>query len=245
MFPQALQHSVMGTALQNPTVDAASPDSTDEGSFGTDRRAGRMGRRVPHTGVSRDSAVPLIQMKAVQQLDRQAQASDDPLNGLEVAAAATPARAASSGGGERCEAGDIRRHPFVRLPLVNPRDVRRRFREQFALSLHFVELLGEKMNTVKWWAQFVKKFDTDFFLSEPARMERTEELSKLVNRLSAALAIYKEGKRPPVMEVIELKRAVLTQQYRGSQLSNPLWKLWVQDDIEFCCNYSEWSQKFS
>ena len=312
MYPQALQHRVMGTALQNPTVDATSPDSTGEGSFGIDRLAGIMGRRIPHTGVSRDSAVPLIQMKAVQQLDRQAQASDDPLNGLEVAAAATPARAASSGGGERCEAGDIRRHPFVRLPLVNPRDIRRRFREQFALSLHFgrsspmqsyttmrrlfakasltpedvemlmteaellasyaavklsnplkkrtanylfvklsylfmafdhlvcaVELLGEKMNTVKWWAQFVKKFDTDFFLSEPARMERTEELSKLVNRLSAALAIYKEGKRPPVMEVIELKRAVLTQQYRGSQLSNPLWKLWVQDDIEFCCNYSE------
>ncbi|CDI79710.1 hypothetical protein EAH_00045350 [Eimeria acervulina] len=306
MYPQALQHRVIGTSLQNPTVDATSPDSTDEGSFGTDRRTGIVGRRNSQGGLRHDSAVPLIQMKTVQQLESQAQAFEDTLGGVGRSVSIPALRAPNSDPGEPSKGGDVRLHPFVRLPVVNPRDIRRRFRAEFALLLRFprqspmesyttmrslfakasltpeeiqtlireaelvacyandkltrplkrrranylfvklssifmafdhlvrtIELLGEKMNTGSWWAQFVQRFHTDYCFSERGRNERTEMLNKLVNRLSAALSIYKGGRRPAFTEIIELKRAIISHAYKRTQLSNPLWKLWMDDDNKF------------
>ncbi|CDJ32598.1 uncharacterized protein EMH_0076270 [Eimeria mitis] len=57
------------------------------------------------------------------------------LLGTSPAAQAVPAT--SSGGGEPCEATDISLHPFVRLPAVNPKDVRRSFHAERALAPYF------------------------------------------------------------------------------------------------------------
>ncbi|CDI77642.1 hypothetical protein, conserved, partial [Eimeria acervulina] len=309
MFPQALQHSAMGTALQNPTVDATSPAVTNAAPFETDRRAGIVGRGDSHGGLRHDSSVPLIQMKAVQQLERQAHAFDGTFCAVGRSVSIPALRAPNSDPGEPSKAGDVRLHPFVRLPVVNPRDIHRIFRAEFALSLRFpkpspmesyttmrslfakasltpeeiktlireaelvacyandkltrplkrrranylfvklssifmafdhlvctIELLGEKMNTGSWWAQFVQKFHTDYCFSERGRNERTEMLNKLVNRLSAALSIYKDGRRPAFTEIIELKRAIISHAYKRTQLSNPLWKLWMEDDNKFACS---------
>ncbi|CDI87846.1 hypothetical protein EPH_0064470 [Eimeria praecox] len=101
-----------------------------------------------------------------------------------------------------------------------------------------IELLGDKMNTDSWWPEFVQKFRIDYRFPEAARTKKTEMLNKLVNRLTSALAIYKTGRRPPLEDVVELKRAILAQAYKGSQLAHPLWELWIRDDREFC-GYSD------
>ncbi|CDJ53360.1 hypothetical protein, conserved [Eimeria brunetti] len=98
-----------------------------------------------------------------------------------------------------------------------------------------VELLGDKMNTGAWWTKFTQKFRTEYFFPEEARTVRTEILNKFVNRLSAALSVYKKLKRPPFHEIIELKRMILNHSYKGSQLSHRLWQLWIQDDQAFSC----------
>ncbi|CDJ29820.1 uncharacterized protein EMH_0052940 [Eimeria mitis] len=96
-----------------------------------------------------------------------------------------------------------------------------------------IEILGEKMNTGRWWREFAEKFQTEYSLTVNTTKERTVALTKLVNRLSSALSIYKEGRRPPLSDIIQLKREIITQAYRNSQLSNSLWKLWLQDDEDF------------
>ena len=98
-----------------------------------------------------------------------------------------------------------------------------------------IQLLGDKMNTDKWWPQFVKKFRTEYYFPETSPMRKTRALNKLVNRLSSALSVYKSGRRPDLREVVELKRIVITNAYRETQLWNPLWKIWMEDDDdEFC-----------
>ncbi|CDJ31235.1 uncharacterized protein EMH_0065200 [Eimeria mitis] len=95
------------------------------------------------------------------------------------------------------------------------------------------ELLGEKMNTGKWWPEFVQLFRTDYRLSEIGGTRVGRMRKRLVNRLSAALAIYKQGKRPAPKEIIELKRVGLTQVSKDSHMSHRLWQLWIQDDKDF------------
>ncbi|CDJ51474.1 hypothetical protein EBH_0000760 [Eimeria brunetti] len=96
-----------------------------------------------------------------------------------------------------------------------------------------IHILGDKMLASSWWGEFASKFETDFIFPNAGFSTKTRMLSRLVNRLSAALSIYKKGNRPPLAEVIALKRRVLTQKCKGSQLMHPLWKLWLQDDDEF------------
>ncbi|CDJ51479.1 hypothetical protein EBH_0000820 [Eimeria brunetti] len=106
----------------------------------------------------------------------------------------------------------------------------------FMLFDHLVcarKILGDKMLAHRWWDEFASKFETEFRLPSSASMEKTRLLNRHVNRLSVALSIYKKGDRPPPAEVIELKRLILTQQCKGSQLTHPLWKLWLKDDNQF------------
>lgn len=274
-YPQSAQRLTVETSLRNPTV----------GASGT------------------------ALMTRIEQEEHAPRGFDVTWNGLEVSASTRAVQATGSDGEGPCEAGELHLHPFVRLPVVNPDDVQRSFRVQFALSFRFsrcspmrsyttmrslfaktlltphdvetlmeeaeqlasyaadkltrqqgrctanylvtklsslfmvfdhlvctIQLLGDKMNTGSWWTEFVRKFHTDYFFPETARTERTETLNTLVNRLSSALAIYKSGRRPPLREVIDLKRTILTMAYKGSQLSHPLWKLWIQDDTDFYCS---------
>lgn len=212
----------------------------------------------------------------------------------------------------RTETRDMLMHPYVRLPVVDPKNVRRSFRREFALSMcvretspmklytamrdlflkpalnaedveellstaerlasyariklawthmrpapfHLarkmasiivaldylvctVELLGEKMDAKNWWDLFVQQL----YLEIPASSGKSvgnasAALKKIVRRLTAALNIYKAGQRPPRDEVIELKRLIFTKLNTHCQFQNPLWDLWVADDVEFMSSAS-------
>ncbi|CDJ36636.1 uncharacterized protein EMH_0092450 [Eimeria mitis] len=102
-----------------------------------------------------------------------------------------------------------------------------------------LELLGDKMDAQSWWAEFVRKFHTDYHLPEAGRTRRARFLSRLVNRLSSALSVYKEGRRPALGEVIDLKRAIIAEANAEGQLTNPLWELWMDDDKAFFSSSSD------
>ncbi|CDJ59466.1 hypothetical protein EMWEY_00057600 [Eimeria maxima] len=260
---------------------------------------------IAHSDKDQGVAVLATQKEPVKALEQPATSVDVDLNISHKSASATALEAIGSRGDERCDPGDIRLHPFVRLPVVKQEDVRRTFRVEYAVSPEFgrpspmesfmtmrnlfakasltaeevdrllleaetlasyaldrlsrhhnkhtakyifvklssvfmvfdslictIEVLGEKMNASKWWPHFVQNFSTEYYFTE---VGKTEQLNRLVNRLSSALAIYKTGNRPPLQEVIDLKRTIITEAHKGSQMSHPLWKLWLQDDKEFSC----------
>ncbi|CDJ51475.1 hypothetical protein EBH_0000770 [Eimeria brunetti] len=228
-------------------------------------------------------------------------------SGVPASATSAQRKRSSEGNNQGCmENQDLVLHPFVRLPAVNPQDVRRYFRPVYALTLKLnivspmrsfmemrklfakpsltaeevdtlmleaenlanyakdklvgpttsgkpsyifrklsplfmvfdclmctIETLGDKMLASSWWDEFASKFETEFSIPFDGKFEQTRTLSRLVNRISEALSIYKQGRRPPLTEIIELKRGILTQKCKGSQLQHPLWKFWLKDDDEF------------
>ncbi|CDJ29821.1 LOW QUALITY PROTEIN: uncharacterized protein EMH_0052950 [Eimeria mitis] len=79
------------------------------------------------------------------------------------------------------------------------------------------EVLGDKMNAGRLWGEFAQKFRADYFLPGTGRKLRQRALKRLVNRLSYALSIYKEARRPALQEIIELKGAIITLPYKASQ----------------------------
>ncbi|CDJ49856.1 hypothetical protein, conserved [Eimeria brunetti] len=311
--PQPFQQRVLEIAPPDPAVGAALTAYTDAGSVATFNKLSDSGidGSIPPTDVGRKSGVQPIQKKAVQQLDEKS-ADSFTVSAIEGSAPAAAAEAASSGGGKPCGAENIRLHPFVHLPVVNPRDIPRSFRPQFALSHDLrimspmesyttmrklfakasltsrdaeslireaellsnyariklgrpykrvtasylfkklssvfmvfdhlvctIEVLGDKMDTNSWWAEFVQQFRTDFLFPDEAGKEKTKALNKVVNRLSSALSVYKTGKRPELKEIIELKRIILSMPYKRSQSSHRLWKLWIQDDKKFSSSAGE------
>ncbi|CDI83028.1 hypothetical protein EAH_00032290, partial [Eimeria acervulina] len=135
MYPQALQHSAVGTALQNPTVDAASLASTDTGSFGTDSPAGTVGRGNFPGGFGYGNSVLMWQAEIVQQRGSQAQAANGTLDASEISESARGGPVTSGDERERCNAPDIRQHPFVRLPEVNPESICTKFCPSRALLI--------------------------------------------------------------------------------------------------------------
>ncbi|CDJ64003.1 hypothetical protein, conserved [Eimeria necatrix] len=212
----------------------------------------------------------------------------------------------------RTETRDMLMHPYWRLPVVDPKNVRRSFRREFALSMYVrettpmklytamrglflkpaldaedveelistaerlasyariklawkhmrpapfhlarkiasiivaldylvctVELLGEKMDAKNWWDLFVQQLYLEIPVSSGKFVGNASvALKKMVRRLSAALIIYKAGKRPPRDEVIELKRLIFTKLNTHCQFQNPLWDLWVEDDLKFMSSAS-------
>ncbi|CDJ30174.1 uncharacterized protein EMH_0055930 [Eimeria mitis] len=310
---QALQQMVVGTVTGHPKGETSSAASSSADSVGTfikptgGKPTGGVDHGVVRPAVGQESGGGmLVQMETGQRIDKPKGSIAFTSHALKESGSATAVGATSSGGGEPCMSKHIHQHPFVRLPAVNPEDIRRHFsefiflpfdrkadspmgaymimRRLFAKPLltagdvetlmanaeqlvryatfkltrpdnihaasrrfmklsslfmvfdHLVctiELLGEKMDTDSWWPGFVTKFQTDYDLPEKARMKRTSMLSQLVNRLSRALSIYKQRRRPPLQEVIELKRLVIREAYNIGQMANPLWQLWMQDDKEF------------
>ncbi|CDI81649.1 hypothetical protein EAH_00062480 [Eimeria acervulina] len=312
-YPEAGQRRVGETVLQMQTADA---DATglaipNVGSSGNDRFAGIVGQSDSHAGLSHYSSLQVLQMGTVQQPEHQGQASDGTLDALGESEASRGERGTSSEDGEMCEVRDIDQHPFVRLPVVDRRNICTRFCVQRALfidlnvlgpmdsymtlrslfakasltaedvdalmnsaerlvnyavfklkqqcerttssyvakklaSLFMVfdalvsvtELLGESMNIRLWWRKFVDMFPTDHFRAPGARLRKTRALNMLINRLSSALSAYKSGKRPPLREIISLKKEILTSLTKDCQFTNPLWSLWLKDDEDFTCSSS-------
>ncbi|CDJ51476.1 hypothetical protein EBH_0000780 [Eimeria brunetti] len=248
---------------------------------------------------------PPEQMDGKQQLE----AISGPASGVPASASSVQIKRSSEGNDQgSMEDQGLALHPFVRLPAVDPQDVRRYFRTAYALTLKLnivspmhsfmqmrklfakpsltaeevetlmfeaenlanyakdklrspfsirkpsytfrklsslfmvfdylmctIETLGDKMLASSWWDEFASKFETEVTFVVPSERvsQQTRKLSNLVNRISEALSIYKQGRRPPLADVIELKRGILMHQYKGSQLRHPLWMLWLKDDDEF------------
>ncbi|CDI85375.1 hypothetical protein, conserved [Eimeria praecox] len=199
-------------------------------------------------------------------------------------------------------------HPYVKLPVVNPEDVRRTFRrniafssvlfERFSLNIYVrmralfakpslkasqvdallsqceylvnyalhrltaaptkllpffvsrklaelffmfdyvvctIELLQEKMDTGSWWEEFVSNFYTEYYFPADYQSKRDSRrrLPTLINRLSKALSIYKEGARPPPQDIITLKRSIFKLLGKHGLFEHDLWNLWKKDDADY------------
>ncbi|CDJ56761.1 hypothetical protein EMWEY_00058310 [Eimeria maxima] len=95
-------------------------------------------------------------------------------------------------------------------------------------------LLGKKMDAKIWWSDFVGRFHTDFNFEPRTNTQRvTEGIVELIQQLSAALTIYKTGKRPSNGTVIQLKRDILSNLRNSCIFENPSWILWEEDDSRF------------
>ncbi|CDJ31796.1 uncharacterized protein EMH_0069820 [Eimeria mitis] len=127
---QDLQQRVVSTVARHPTVETSSVASTSARSLQTSSKPGRGGAgSMPRADVGQDRQVQSTEMDAAQQLQQPAGGTNVSLDALEGSLSATAVRGTSSGGREPCMSKDIREHPFVRLPVVNPEDIPRNFRE--------------------------------------------------------------------------------------------------------------------
>ncbi|CDJ36289.1 uncharacterized protein EMH_0075710 [Eimeria mitis] len=303
---ESLYQSVDDNAPRQPMVEATPAASTSTGSMGVLGDVADADRRTPRADVGQENAAQSTHMEAVQQPEQPEEAFAAALGSWRGPASASAASTTSSESGEPCGAAGIEKHPFVRLPVVNPKDIHRRFRSEFVLSLYYndvspmtsyvtmrslfakdsltatevetlmseaellanyaasklskpskrssasyivrkmaslfmafdylvctIEILGENMDTASWWEKFVQMFQTDYTFPEHTSLLKTQELNRLVNRLSDALAVYKQKKRPKFKEIISLKRTILTKFSKGSQFSHPSWQAWIQDDLNF------------
>ncbi|CDJ44054.1 hypothetical protein, conserved [Eimeria tenella] len=94
-----------------------------------------------------------------------------------------------------------------------------------------IEVLGDQMDVGSWWEPFAQSFVTDFaFPASSMRTQKARERIRLANRLSAALSIYKKGIRPPLEEIVDLKRILFRKVREYTQFRHPLWLLWIHDD---------------
>ncbi|CDJ59744.1 hypothetical protein, conserved [Eimeria maxima] len=132
-YPTVFQQSAQRTVWQSAKAEAASAAPISAGAVAvstTTEVGGIGGRGIASADVGWKGGLP---QQGVQNLENDGQASDIPLIGLQQSAAANMWEASSR---EEifCEPGDIRMHPFVRLPVAKGLPPNRRFRAQFALS---------------------------------------------------------------------------------------------------------------
>ncbi|CDI84765.1 hypothetical protein EPH_0059140 [Eimeria praecox] len=94
-----------------------------------------------------------------------------------------------------------------------------------------IQLLGARMQAHLWWDTFTESFNMNFSL--PAPGSRGKELTNfhidLARRLRAAIKIYKRGVRPPLLEVIALKRLLFCSPFGRHRLKHPKWDPWRKD----------------
>lgn len=95
-----------------------------------------------------------------------------------------------------------------------------------------LELLGDSMVPWEWWEEFTKLFDTEERFPPPTENTRQKVAfaMELSNRLSEALAIYKTGKRPPLQDIIEIKRMLFCSRFSPQPFQEPMWEPWRQDN---------------
>ncbi|CDJ54067.1 hypothetical protein, conserved [Eimeria brunetti] len=98
-----------------------------------------------------------------------------------------------------------------------------------------IELLGECMQLPLWWERFAAGFNINYYIPVlPVGGNRVSKfLNKLTTRLAAALKIYKTGRRPPLREVILLKRLLFCHPLGKHQFKHQKWHPWRRDGGKF------------
>ena len=93
------------------------------------------------------------------------------------------------------------------------------------------EVLGRYMLLPVWWNTYVSAFHTnyDFPVSAVGMTELAGFNTELAKRLVAALEIYKQGMRPPLMEVVALKRLLFCYPLGRHRLKDGKWDDWRKD----------------
>ncbi|CDJ59465.1 hypothetical protein EMWEY_00057590, partial [Eimeria maxima] len=119
-----------GTVWPSPAVEATLAAPTTAGSMRASDEHGGGIVKTPRTKARRKRAKLSTQVNAVEQHGRLQEASDVTSGGIGRSVSDEDGLAAAR---VPCIRGDIRLHPFVRLPAVNPKHIRRSFRERFAL----------------------------------------------------------------------------------------------------------------
>ncbi|KAL8443907.1 hypothetical protein Emed_006502 [Eimeria media] len=97
------------------------------------------------------------------------------------------------------------------------------------------EILGLNLPSNWWWSSFIESFPQKDIVKEPRKdvKEAAHVNYALLKRLFAALDIYKTGVRPPVKEVLSLKRKLLCSQTTLTYFRTSRWNPWRIDDEEF------------
>ncbi|CDJ46864.1 hypothetical protein EBH_0013820 [Eimeria brunetti] len=93
-----------------------------------------------------------------------------------------------------------------------------------------MQLFGEYMQAHLWWDKFTAHFDTSVRLYSTASYQKVAKFHVyLAKRLSSALDIYKQGRRPPRLEVYELKRLLFCSPLGHHRLKEQQWEPWRED----------------
>ncbi|CDJ26954.1 LOW QUALITY PROTEIN: uncharacterized protein EMH_0098980 [Eimeria mitis] len=125
---QALQQMVVGTVSLHPKVGTSSAAFASASSLTVSSKPSPgVARSIARADVGEGSEVQSIQIKTAQVLRQQADGTSVASDALEGPVSAATARATTSGGAEPSWSKDIRQHPFVRLPVVNPENVQSHF----------------------------------------------------------------------------------------------------------------------
>ncbi|CDI87824.1 hypothetical protein EPH_0062500 [Eimeria praecox] len=99
-----------------------------------------------------------------------------------------------------------------------------------------IQLLGDYMQLPLWWEKFAESFNPHLRLPDPGplRVRISMFYTDLSRRLVAALDIYKGGKRPPLREVVALKKMLFCSPLGRHRLKDRKWNPWREDGECFC-----------
>ncbi|CDI87990.1 hypothetical protein EPH_0023290 [Eimeria praecox] len=138
-------------------------------------------------------------------------------------------------------------HDLAMASAAGAREAKRLIRPSHGLTnigRHFLILdamvsalnvLGVSRTSCPWWEDFAGCFDANYRYTEPGLRAHDSGRANvtLANRLLAAISVYKGGKRPPPMEVVDLKRTLFFSPYGSTAFKGSKWEPWRSDHLRF------------
>ncbi|CDJ59453.1 hypothetical protein EMWEY_00022230 [Eimeria maxima] len=96
-----------------------------------------------------------------------------------------------------------------------------------------IELFKDSMLLYRWWDKFTARFHLDLPATPPwvSFTPLAAYNRELILRLIRALKIYRTGKRPPLAEVVALKRLLFCSPHGRHRLKGPKWDPWRKDGM--------------
>ncbi|CDJ65546.1 hypothetical protein, conserved [Eimeria necatrix] len=107
------------------------------------------------------------------------------------------------------------------------------------LALDFIvcaiQLFRDEMRLHMWWDKFIRAFRTNYSFkgSGLLRPRLNNFNTQLANRLLRVIDIYKQGNRPPLPEVIEIKRLLFCSPLAPKPFTDSPYNPWRSDDQAF------------